>query len=61
MSRKAWGPLLVGSTLALAAWGWAQQGGPGEWPMGPMGQAGKGPGGMMGAARGAGAQARPSS
>lgn len=54
MSRKTVVALLAGSTLAFGTWVWAQQGGPGQWPMGPMGQAGMGPGGMMGSGPGGG-------
>ena len=48
MSRKTWAALLAGSTLVLATWAWAQQGGPGQSPPGPMGSGGMGPGRMGG-------------
>ena len=49
MDRRFGLAFLAGSALVLGTWAWAQQGGPGQGPMGPGGMMG-GPGGwgMMG-------------
>ncbi len=48
MSRRTVVALLAGSALVFGTWAWAQQGGPGQWPMGPMGPGGMGAGRMGG-------------
>lgn len=59
MRRKAFVAILAGAALVLGTWGWAQQAGPGQQPMGPMGPGGMEPGGQPGPGMGPGMMMGP--